>query len=91
MDIFSPENQAEIVTTGACRTRVEGDYRLVHGSKISVGILTFKSWAEVKAKHPDVHYFRLDGDRRKWWCRVITWIVQKVSQPLVERFTLANS
>ena len=80
MEIFSPENQAEIVATGACRTRVEGDCRLVHGSKISIGILTFKDWDEVKEKHPDVHHFRLDGDRRRWWFRVITWIVKKVSQ-----------
>lgn len=80
MQVFRPQNLAELVATGACLTRVEGDCRLAFGSRISVGIMTFMKWTNAKKKCPDAHHFLLKGDRRTLWCRVITWVIKKVSR-----------
>lgn len=78
MQIFRPQNLAELVATGACLTRVEGDCRLASGSRISVGIMTFIRWRDVMKRCPDAHHFLLEGEGRILWCRVITWVIKKV-------------
>src|SRR5271169_3641969 len=91
MKIFLPVNPAELVARGACLTRVQGDCRLASGSRISVGIMTFIKWKDVKKKCPDAHHFVLGGDRYTLWCRVITWIIKKVSCPKIRvRFNAAD-
>jgi hypothetical protein len=78
IQVFSPPNPAEAVATGACLTRVEGEYCLASGSRISVGIMTFAEWDKVKEKFPDAHHFSLNSNRRALWCRIITWVIKKV-------------
>jgi hypothetical protein len=78
MKVFSPQYLAEMVATGACLTRLQGDCRLAHGSRISVGIMTFLKWDAIKEKFPNAHHFKLEGDNQTWWCRVITWVIKKV-------------
>jgi hypothetical protein len=79
MQVFQPQYLAELVATGACLARIEGDCRLASGSRISVGIMTFMKWSKVKRKCPDAHRFPLEGEGRTLWCRVITWVIKKVS------------
>lgn len=91
MKIFLPVNPAELVARGACLTRVQGDCRLASGSRISVGIMTFIKWKDVKKKCPDAHHFVVGGDRYTLWCRVITWVIKKVNCPKMRvRFNVAD-
>jgi len=78
MQVFQPQSLAELVATGACLTRIQGDCRLASGSRISVGIMTFMKWSDVKKGCPDAHRFRLEGEALTLWCRVITWVIKKV-------------
>jgi hypothetical protein len=78
MQVFQPQSLAELVATGACLTRIQGDCRLASGSRISVGIMTFMKWSNVKKECPDAYRFRLEGERCTLWSRVITWVVKKV-------------
>lgn len=92
MQVFQPQGLAELVAKGACITRIEGDCRLAFGSRISVGIMTLKKWIDVKQGCPDAHYFRLEGEGPTLWCRVITWIIKKVSFVKMNvSYDLANS
>jgi hypothetical protein len=77
MQVFYPQNGQELVVKGACYARLQGDFREYEGSRLSIGILTYLRWSEIKRISLEAHKRKFKGDIR-WWSPMISWVIKNV-------------